>query len=110
MDLAYTYFPVCENIFKDKVVCITGELLKFGRGREAAAKAISLVGGIPKLSKVTKKTEILIVGDYFGEQKLKDAYKLKESGQNIEIVSDLCLYAVLIQENVWHNYFYLDKK
>ena len=87
MKFTYTQFPEYENIFKDKVVCITGELLKFGRGREAAAKAISLVGGIPKLNRVTKKTEILIVGDYFGEQKIADALKLIESGQKIEIVS-----------------------
>lgn len=81
------------NYFYGKTVCFTGTCL-YGTRKELLQK-IKDIGGIPADS-VTKKTEVLIVGqqDYrvVGDSgmssKQKKAFQLLEKGQDIEILSE----------------------
>lgn len=81
------------NYFYGKNVCFTGTCM-YGARKELLQK-IKDVGGIPSDS-VTKKTEVLVVGqqDYrvVGDSgmsnKQKKAFQLLEKGQDIEILSE----------------------
>lgn len=82
-----------DNYFYGKAVCFTGTC-SFGTRLELLQK-IADVGGIP-VNSVTKKTDVLVVGqqDYrvVGEDgmsnKQEKAMKLLQSGQPIEILSE----------------------
>lgn len=82
-----------SNYFYGKNVCFTGTCM-YGARKELLQK-IKDVGGIPSDS-VTKKTEVLVVGqqDYrvVGDSgmsnKQKKAFQLLEKGQDIEILSE----------------------
>lgn len=81
------------NYFYGKTVCFTGACM-YGTRKELLQK-VKDVGGIPADS-VTKKTEVLVVGqqDYkvVGDSgmsaKQKKAFTLLEKGQDIEILSE----------------------
>lgn len=82
------------SYFYQKVVCFTGTLSY--STRNGLLQKIADIGGFPT-NTVTKKTEILVVGqqDYrqVGEDgisnKHKKAIELKDSGQDIEIISEM---------------------
>ena len=82
------------NYFYGKNVCFTGTC-SYGTRKELLQK-VKDVGGIPSDS-VTKKTEVLVVGqqDYrvVGEdgmsKKQKKAFELLDKGQDIEILSEI---------------------
>lgn len=81
------------NYFYGKAVCFTGKCL-YGT-RAELLQQIKNIGGIP-MDSVTKKTEVLVVGqqDYriVGSEgmssKQKKAFALLEQGQDIEILSE----------------------
>lgn len=83
-----------SNYFYGKSVCFTGTCV-FGIRKDLLQK-VANIGGIPTDS-VTKKTDVLVVGlqDYriVGSEgmssKQKKAEKLIQSGQNIEILSEI---------------------
>lgn len=82
-----------DNYFYGKTVCFTGTCM-YGTRKELLQK-IKDIGGIPADS-VTKKTEVLVVGqqDYrvVGDSgmsnKQNKAFQLLEKGQDIEILSE----------------------
>ncbi len=85
--------PLCEY-FENLNVCITGTL-EIGK-RDSVEKYIEDCGGIPQKS-VTKKTDILILGDYSNRpnvredlltKKLRDALRYIREGKSIEILSE----------------------
>ena len=86
--------PTMINYFYGKNVCFTGTC-SYGTRKELLQK-IKDVGGIPSDS-VTKKTEVLVVGqqDYrvVGEdgmsKKQEKAKALLDKGQDIEILSEI---------------------
>lgn len=81
------------NYFYGKTVCFTGTCM-YGTRKDMLQK-IKDIGGIPADS-VTKKTEVLVVGqqDYRAvgdsgmSSKQKKAFQLLEKGQDIEILSE----------------------
>ena len=85
--------PVCEY-FKNMNVCITGKL-EIGK-KEIVKEYIRNCGGAPE-DDITKKTDILILGDYSGCHNLREdnltskhrkALKNIREGQSIEILSE----------------------
>ena len=85
--------PVCEY-FKNMNVCITGTL-EIGK-KEIVEEYIRSCGGFTKTT-LTKKTDILILGDYSNRPNLledhlstkhRNALKYILEGQNIEILSE----------------------
>lgn len=85
--------PLSEY-FENLNVCITGTL-EIGK-RDSVEKYIEDCGGIPQKS-VTKKTDILILGDYSNRpnvredlltKKLRDALRYIREGKSIEILSE----------------------
>ena len=85
--------PVCEY-FKNMNVCITGKL-EIGK-KEIVKEYIRNCGGAPE-DDITKKTDILILGDYSGCHNLREdnltskhrkALKNIREGQRIEILSE----------------------
>ncbi|MEW4354442.1 exonuclease domain-containing protein [Streptococcus pneumoniae] len=83
-----------ENPIYGARFVFTGKLEHFTR--QEAAKAVSLLGGIPE-NGVTSKTDYLVIGEQdfrvVGQSgqssKMKKAFSLLEKGQNIEILSEL---------------------
>lgn len=85
--------PVCEY-FKNMNVCITGKL-EIAK-KEIVKEYIRSCGGEPE-DNITKKTDILILGDYSGCHNLREdnltgkhrnALKYIREGQSIEILSE----------------------
>lgn len=90
-----------ENIVKGKAFCITGKLAYIRR--DVAAEVIQKAGGIYSKS-LTKKVNYLIVGDLslFGDnyesQKIKKVKALKDSGLDIEILTEQQFQEIVIYE------------
>lgn len=85
--------PVCEYL-KNMNVCITGKL-EIGK-KEIVYEYIRSCGGISQ-ARLTKETDVLILGDYSGchnlrednlSSKHREALKYIKEGQSIEILSE----------------------
>lgn len=83
-----------EHSFYGKVIVFTGTLES--RTREQAWNDVSAVGGVPERD-VTKKTNILVVGDLdprrfvpgaITSKKAARAFDLQKSGQDIEVMTE----------------------
>lgn len=86
--------PIIGNGFEGDFVCFTGGLRVMVR--EAARELVTESGGVAQ-SNVTKKTTVLVTGDFdlstfrpgaaFGS-KLQRAFELSEAGQKLEILTE----------------------
>jgi len=84
-----------DNPFYDKIVVLTGNLISFPR-REDIVEILYKLGADIN-STISKKTDIVIIGEKPGPAKLKKIKEINDSGGNIRIIENFELVSLVIK-------------
>jgi DNA polymerase-3 subunit epsilon len=85
-----------RDFFTDKKVVLSGEFRLYS-DREILKALLRDNYGAKVVSSISVKTELFIIGDAYGDVKMRDVLALKSAGQSIQIIKQEQLYVILNQ-------------